>query len=58
MLLYKLNMTERALFFLTLFLSFNFHFPPLTVEQTTEIVLYSADKYTKSVFNREFGYVD
>lgn len=30
----------------------------LTVEQTTDIVLYSADKYTKCVFTKEFGYVD
>ncbi|XP_031713065.1 arrestin 3a, retinal (X-arrestin) [Anarrhichthys ocellatus] len=27
----------------------------VTVEQTTDIVLYSADKYTKSVYNQEFG---
>lgn len=33
-------------------------FPLLTVDQTTDIVLYSADKYTKGVFNQEFGYVD
>lgn len=28
------------------------------MDQTTDIILYSADKYTKSVFNKEFGYVD
>ncbi|XP_068456174.1 arrestin 3a, retinal (X-arrestin) [Clinocottus analis] len=27
----------------------------VTVEQTTDIVLYSADKYTKPVYNQEFG---
>lgn len=27
----------------------------ITVDQTTEIVLYSADKYTKCVFTKEFG---
>uniref|UniRef100_A0A4W6EY83 Arrestin-C n=1 Tax=Lates calcarifer TaxID=8187 RepID=A0A4W6EY83_LATCA len=27
----------------------------ITVDQTTDIVLYSADKYTKTVFNQEFG---
>ncbi|XP_040908016.1 arrestin 3a, retinal (X-arrestin) [Toxotes jaculatrix] len=27
----------------------------ITVDQTTDIVLYSADKYTKSVLNQEFG---
>uniref|UniRef100_G3QAX1 Arrestin-C n=2 Tax=Gasterosteus aculeatus aculeatus TaxID=481459 RepID=G3QAX1_GASAC len=27
----------------------------ITVEQTTDIVLYSADKYSKPVFNQEFG---
>ncbi|XP_054482370.1 arrestin 3a, retinal (X-arrestin) [Anoplopoma fimbria] len=27
----------------------------ISVEQTTDIVLYSADKYSKSVFNKEFG---
>lgn len=28
------------------------------MDQTTDIVLYSADKYTKSVLSQEFGYVD
>lgn len=51
-------MAVRAYFFLTLFLCFYFHHFPLTVDQTTDIILYSADKYTKSVFNKEFGYVD
>lgn len=27
------------------------------MDQTTDIVLYSADKYTKCVLNQEFGYV-
>ncbi|XP_029303865.1 arrestin 3a, retinal (X-arrestin), partial [Cottoperca gobio] len=27
----------------------------ITVDQATDIVLYSADKYTKTVFNQEFG---
>uniref|UniRef100_A0A8C4DEJ9 Arrestin-C n=1 Tax=Dicentrarchus labrax TaxID=13489 RepID=A0A8C4DEJ9_DICLA len=31
------------------------HFHPLTVDQTTDIVLYSADKYTKAVLIQEFG---
>lgn len=39
-------------------LSFLLRLPPLTVDQTTDIVLYSADKYTKPVLNQEFGYVD
>lgn len=30
----------------------------LTVDQTTDIVLYSADKYTKAVYTQEFGYVE
>lgn len=39
-------------------LSFYLNPSPLTVDQTTDIVLYSADKYTKTVLSKEFGYVD
>lgn len=58
MLLYRciitVNKSTAQLFCLSFFL----HLPPLTVDQTTDIVLYSADKYTKPVLNQEFGYVD
>lgn len=38
-------------------ITFFYIFLPATVDQTTDIVLYSADKYTKCVLNQEFGYV-
>lgn len=33
------------------------HLLSLTVDQTTDIILYSADKYTKTVFTQEIAYV-
>lgn len=54
----RFDMAVRAFSFLTLFLCFYFYCSPLAVDQTTDIILYSADKYTKSVFVKEFGYVD